>query len=343
MLLYSNTTMPGILIELTNRCNLSCHHCLDGRHSGDGNLKIEILERILRNARRHGFDYISFTGGEPTLHPGFTEMLTMVSKAGYNFGFVTNGWNFTRIYEKLLPHLNSLIGITFSLEGAREETHDMLRGKGSYRRVMQAVSICVVKDIPFTFNTVITSHSRGELNEIAMLAAKLGGRGLRLGHLISTPRIVSENMDISPIERRQTETIICQLQKTFSIPIVMASGYYTTELFPCASLKMEEINIDWRGNVTMCCNLSGHGEDVGNDDIIGNLNEMSFSEAYVSLVEASGKFQKEKLEHYSNGKFRESDYFPCWFCLNYFKKVDWLKEFSGNPWSRMVWTEVIFA
>ena len=330
--------MPGILIELTNRCNLSCHHCLDGRHSGDVDLKIEILEMILLNARGHGFDYISFTGGEPTLHPGFTDMLTMVSEAGYNFGFVTNGWNFTEIYGKILPHLNSLTGITFSLEGAREETHDRLRGKGSYRRVMQAVSICVVKDIPFTFNTVITSHNRGELHEIAGLATKLGGLGLRFGHLISTPRIVSGNMDLSPIERRQTEDIICQLRKTFSIPIVMASGYYTTELFPCASLKMEEMNIDWRGNVTMCCNLSGHGEDVGNDDIIGNLNEMCFSEAYERLVKVNGKFQKDKRALQDKGKMKDSDYFPCWYCLNYFRKVDCLKHYPENPWSSLVWT-----
>lgn len=329
--------MPGILIELTNRCNLSCYHCLDGRHCGDGELKIKIIERILQSARLHGFEHLSFTGGEPTLYLRFTEILAMVSEAGYKFGFVTNGWNFTSIYEMLLPYHNRLTGITFSLEGAKEETHDMLRGKGSYRRVMQAVSICVAKDIPFTLNTVIRSHNRDELHEIAGLATKLGSRGLRFGHLISTPRIVSGNMDLSPIERRQTEAVILQLQKTFSIPIVIAPGYYTTDLLPCAPLQMQEINIDWRGNVTVCCNLSGHGEDVGNDDIIGNLNEMSFSEAYGRLVRAIGKFQEDKLEHHSNGTFRDADYFPCWYCLNYFRKMDWLAHYPESPWASLVW------
>ncbi|TLD42025.1 MAG: radical SAM domain protein [Candidatus Jettenia ecosi] len=328
-----------MLIELTNRCNLSCHHCLDRRHSGDGDLKIEIFERILQNARKHGFDYISFTGGEPTLHPGFTEMLTMVSEAGYNFGFVTNGWNFTRIYEKLLPHSNKLTGITFSLDGAREETHDRLRGRDSYRRMMQAVSICVVKDVPFTFNTVITSYNRGELKEMAGLAAKLGSRGLRFGHLISHPRTETEYLGLSPAERKETEAIIWQLQNTLHMPIVMASGYYTTDLFPCAPLKMQEISVNWRGNITACCNLSGHGEDVGNDDIIGNLHEMRFSEAYGRLVQANRKFQKDKHTLYNNGKFKDSDYFPCWYCLNYFRKVDWLSYYPENPWSSLVWTK----
>jgi len=77
---------------------------------------------------------------------------------------------------------------------------------------------------------------------------------------------------------------------------------------------------------------------VENDDIIGNLNEMSFSEAYERLVQANGKFQKDKRVQYGKGNFKDSDYFPCWYCLNYFRKVDWLKRYPENPWSSLVWT-----
>ncbi len=336
--------MPSILIELTNRCNLSCKHCLDGRHSTNGeNLKIEIIEKILQSARAHGFDDLSFTGGEPTMHPRFIEILTMAYEAGYKFGFVTNGWNFTKIYEMLLPYHNSLIVITFSLDGAREDTHDRIRRKGSYRRVMKAVSICVVKDIPFTFNTVITSYNRGELREMAELAIKLGSRGLRFGHLMPAPLNMAEKMNISPKEQREIENIVRQLEKSSQIPIVMAPGNHTTNLFPCAPLQMQEFNVDWRGNVTLCCQLSGHGDGVGNGDIICNLNETSFSEAYGLLVNLNKKFHQDKIEHHCSGEFKDSDYFPCWYCLNYFKKVDWLKEFPRNPSSRMVRTETIFA
>lgn len=330
--------MPGIVIELTNRCNSRCLHCLDGRHNADGELKIEIIERILQSARLHGFDHLSFTGGEPTLHSRFTEILMMVSEAGYNFGFVTNGWNFTEIYGKILPCRDRLTVITFSLDGAREETHDRLRGKGSYRQLMKAVSICVVKDIPFTLNATISSHNRGELKEMAELATKLGSQGLRFGHLMSHSQTMAEYLDLSPAERRETEAIVWQLQRTFRMPIVMAPGYYTTDLFPCAPLKMQEFNIDWRDNVTMCCHLSGYGNGVGNGDVIGSLDEMSFSEAYERLVQANGKFQKDKLALQDRGKFKNSDYFPCWYCLNYFGKVDWLKHYPENPWSSLVWT-----
>ena len=93
--------MSGIAVELTNHCNLSCKHCFDRRHSAGGYLNIGTLETILHTAKQHGFDYISLTGGEPTLHPEFQKILEMVFNAGYEVGFVTNGWNFIDIYKRM--------------------------------------------------------------------------------------------------------------------------------------------------------------------------------------------------------------------------------------------------
>jgi MoaA/NifB/PqqE/SkfB family radical SAM enzyme len=331
--------MPKIVLELTNRCNLSCQHCPDGRHKAEGDLNIEILAKILKGARGNGCKHISLTGGEPTMHPGFTKILKIVSEAGYYFGLVTNGWNFAGIYEKVLPYRDRLTTVTFSIDGTREETHDRLRKKGSFRRLMQAVSICVVKNIPFTINTVITSHNRDELGQMADLAAALRGRGLRFGHLIPTPLTHKENLDLSHQERREVNMVIGKLQKNSQLPIGLAPGYYTTDLFPCDPLQMEEFNIDWRGNLTVCCHLSGYGDGLGDKDVIENLNQTGFSEAFKCFVKSIRNFHHEKIEHHSSGKFKESDYLPCWYCLNYYNKLGWLKKFTENPWSTKVWTE----
>ncbi len=122
------------------------------------------------------------------------------------------------------------------------------------------------------------------------------------------------------------------------MPIIMAPGYHTSELFPCAALQMQECNIDGQGNLSMCCHLSGHGDGTGDEDVMGILDEMDFSEAYRRLDKFLRKFQKEKIAQHYNGNLMESDCFPCWYCLNYFKKVDWLKKHPKNPWSSEVWT-----
>ena len=328
--------MGRIVIELTNRCNLSCQHCFTGRHGGSDDLPLPTLQKILDQAKDSGFDHLSFTGGDPTVHARFPEVLRMTSEADYEFSFVTNGWNFTTIYPCLLPYRANLKVITFSLDGATEEMHDTLRGQGSYRRVMKAISVCVVKRIPFTFNMVVTAHNRHELELMAQTATRLGSRGLRFGHLMPELTTTLQGFDLSPWERKLVEAEIVELNGRFPIPIGMAPGYHTTSLFPCAPLQMQEINIDCKGNVTKCCHLSSHGGGVGQGDVAGNLNDMSFTEAYLKLVEENEQFHQLKIGHLRSGNFKDSDFFPCWYCEVYYRKVDWLKKFKGHPWSELI-------
>ena len=152
--------MPRIVIELTNRCNLSCGHCFDERHAATGDLPIGIMEKVLREAKGCGIEQVSFTGGEPTIHRRFREIIARAAEAGYQFSFVSNGASFPQLYPLLLRHRLSFAGVTFSLDGALEQTHDQLRGSGSYRQVMRAASICVVKDLPFSLNMVLTAQNR---------------------------------------------------------------------------------------------------------------------------------------------------------------------------------------
>jgi MoaA/NifB/PqqE/SkfB family radical SAM enzyme len=329
--------MPRIVIELTNRCNLRCQHCFSGRHGGRDDLPLEVFHKILAEASANGFDHLTFTGGDPTVHPQFAELLRLTDGAGYRFGFVTNGWNFPTIYPCLQPYRDRLDVITFSLDGATESSHDQLRGEGSFRRVLKAISLCVVEEIPFTFNMVVTAHNRHELGAMVHLATQLGSSGLRFGHLMPAAHSTLQSFDLSPWERKKVEAEIWDLQSRSPIPIAMAPGYHTTSLFPCAPLQMQELNIDCQGNMTKCCHLSGHGEGVGRGDIIGNLRDMSFGEAYARLVEENERFRAEKNRRLVSGTFTDSDFFPCWYCSLYYRKVDWLKRFQGHPWSGLIW------
>jgi MoaA/NifB/PqqE/SkfB family radical SAM enzyme len=314
--------MPGILVELTNHCNLSCKHCFDKRHDAGGYLSIQTLKTILHNAKHHGFDYLSLTGGEPTLHPEFQKILSMAMSAGYQVGFVTNGWNFVDIYTQMTDVLPKTSGINFSLDGAKESTHDALRRQGSYRHVMQAVSICTVKDIPFTFNTVVTSRNFAEIEALVELTAKLGSRAIRFGYLMPTKRSLAENLVLDHTQLKDIQAEIITLQKKYKIPVVLAPGFYNHNLFPCAPLQQTEFNIDWQGNVTLCCHLSGYGNGLFTRDVIGDLNALSFQEATCRLKHLIDQFHKDKMEHHKNVRLKDMDYFPCWYCLNYFKKMD---------------------
>jgi coenzyme PQQ synthesis protein D (PqqD) len=75
---------------------------------------------------------------------------------------------------------------------------------------------------------------------------------------------------------------------------------------------------------------------VGQGDVIGNLRDVSFTEAYQQLVRENERFHAQKIRHLSSGTFTDTDFFPCWYCSLYYKKVDWLKRFHSHPWSGLI-------
>jgi MoaA/NifB/PqqE/SkfB family radical SAM enzyme len=327
--------LARIVIELTNRCNLSCGHCFEERHAATGDLPLEVLEKVFREGKSCGIEQVSFTGGEPTIHRQFEEIVDLVSQAGYPFSFVSNGVSFPRIYPLLVKHHKWFRGVTFSLDGAREETHDRLRAKGSYRSVMRAISICAFKEFSFTLNMVLTAQNRNEIGEMVGLAEQLGSGGVRFGHLMPTQETGLRNLDLTPQERREVEAEIWRLKKHASVPIGMAPGYFSeSPFFPCGPLELEEYNLDYNGNLTLCCQLSGHSGANYGADVIGNLNEISLMEACERFRERVTTYLADKRSTIDRGDFGDLDHFPCWYCLKYLGKTSWLRRFPNHPWAR---------
>jgi len=329
--------LARIVIELTNRCNLSCGHCFEERHAASGDLPLEILEKVLREGKSCGIEQVSFTGGEPTIHRQFNKVIGRVVEAGYPFSFVSNGGSFPRIYPLLVKNRKWFLGVTYSLDGAREETHDRLRGKGSYRSVMRAISICAFKELPFTFNMVLTAQNRNEIGEMIALAEQLSSGGVRFGHLMPTPETALRNLDLdlTPVERREVESEIWRLKEAVSIPVGMAPGYFSeSPFFPCGPLELEEYNLDYQGNLTLCCHLSGYSGSNQGTDVMANLNDVSLAEACQRFRWRVATYLADKRERVSRGKFGNLDHFPCWYCVKYLGKVTELKSIQEHSWAQ---------
>jgi MoaA/NifB/PqqE/SkfB family radical SAM enzyme len=105
------------------------------------------------------------------------------------------------------------------LDGAHAATHDRLRGQGSYRQVMRAASICILQDLPFTLNMVLTAHNRPDVAAMVALAARLGSAGVRFGWLMPTPETAARGLDLSPDERRAVEAAIRRLQSDAPVDV----------------------------------------------------------------------------------------------------------------------------
>src|SRR6185312_13554363 len=78
-------------VELANICNLHCSYCFradENLYSSHAEFfPLELLRRVLAEARTAAnITRVSFTGGEPTLHPEFAETLKSIGDAGMTAG-----------------------------------------------------------------------------------------------------------------------------------------------------------------------------------------------------------------------------------------------------------------
>ena len=260
--------MTSCTVELTNRCNLTCGHCYSERHAATGDLPVEILRRLITEGHDNGLRHLSFTGGEPTLHRRFADIVTWVDDAGYTFGLVSNGSTFPKL-AAMLSARRGFKGITFSLDGATEPTHDELRGAGSYRRVMRAVAACVGRSVTFTFNMVITARNCHEVEQLVTTAHALGAAGVRFGELMFDPRAQDGGLNLTAAERRRIESRIREIARTAPITVGIAPGHHSASpLLPVCAPGTRRIQCRLQGQrhtllppVRSLGSTTGHRQD----------------------------------------------------------------------------------
>jgi hypothetical protein len=61
------------------------------------------------------------------------------------------------------------------------------------------------------------------------------------------------------------------------------------------------------------------------------------SDCYGRLVQENATVMAHKRARLASGEFKDSDFFPCWYCSLYYRKVDWLRKFEGHSWRTAFW------
>ncbi|MFO0698134.1 MAG: radical SAM protein [Nitrospira sp.] len=338
--LVPGTVTPSgvkLIFELTSRCNFSCVHCIRAEDGPHHDLPVAIVDKVLTEVRAYQpVRLVAFTGGEPTLHPQFCEIVELITTHGYPFTFVTNGWSFLQTFGKIQAWKSKLESVSFSLDGASETAHDTLRRQpGSFRRLMQAISLCHAHGIPVHLNMVVTRANHSELETMAILAGRLGCAALGYGHCQPTPDALAADLVLNARERRDVETEIASLQQMLTMPIFLAGDHYTTSRFAqCPQLQMQEFNVDYRGYLTACCTLSNYRGGTPETDVLADLGAVSFVEAHRRLISKIAELNLEKLERLATCALTEAEQFLCAHCLIHYHKVPQLShilETSSQP------------
>lgn len=126
-------------LHLTSRCNLSCKHCYLDEEPSD--MSYDMFTSIIDNifALEHPIKErgIIFSGGEPTMHSMISEFITYVhDEYNQHIKMPTNGFRIPELVDSGIFHSDD--GIQISVDG-NKQTHDWLRGEGSYDQALKAL------------------------------------------------------------------------------------------------------------------------------------------------------------------------------------------------------------
>ncbi|MBI3271959.1 MAG: radical SAM protein [Planctomycetes bacterium] len=119
------TFPPFLYISITNGCNLRCQGCWVDVDRPQAVIKFADMDRLLRNAKRHGNSFFGILGGEPFLHPELLRILR--AHTDCYFQIFTNGHYITDSVAADLRRVGNATPL-ISIEGS-EAVSDVRRGR----------------------------------------------------------------------------------------------------------------------------------------------------------------------------------------------------------------------
>jgi len=327
-----------ITFHLTDRCQLDCQHCLRDPALKPKDLSLAIIRRALLDAKRvYRATHTAFTGGEPTLHPEFTAIVDLAVELGFTWHMVSNGhrmrWLIERFREKP-SRRRAMTSITLSLDGADEKTHDEIRGAGSFRAVMQAVSLCTVHEIPFVLQCSVHKKNESQIEALGLLASQLGAVRLSFSMTQPTGTFLDRELYLSVREWKAVMDRIERLGQTLRMVVSRPEGYFHPQpIYQCQPFAQQQLHIDVDGNLVLCCQHAGTPADPkAPSERAGNLQEVSLPKAHRKLLDVIHDAQIRKLARAEAGELDgEWDLFPCNYCLKDFGKPHWTHDGVAGP------------
>jgi radical SAM protein with 4Fe4S-binding SPASM domain len=143
----------------------------------------QILDTIRPHARA-----LKITGGEPTLHPQFAELLAEIDSLSVPFTLFTNArWRQPEHMLGLLQGATNLDGLLVSLHGADAETHETFSGvAGAFEETCANIRRAAERGLRVHISTVLNAFNLHQLAAVVELARSLGAQRVVFNRFLGT-------------------------------------------------------------------------------------------------------------------------------------------------------------
>jgi len=277
--------LKEIDLFITEKCNLQCSFCsINADFNSKNELKYETVKEFIEFCKKKGVTDIHITGGEPTLHSNYKEIIQLILKNKIDARLITNGLVVTKDDLADLKGIG-LKKIMFSLDGL-EIFHNLVRGKNTYSKTMTAIYNAIKAEFHVRVNTVAWNEN---LNDIVGLMKYLNDIGVEthsifLGSPVGRAKQLS---NLSFVDDKNWMAFLIKLKNYYvshgmKIRVVVERGYASrvhdvidfNNIRSCSSIinNTDYLTVRANGNIYPCVFFNEDYQSIGNIYDLDNID-----------------------------------------------------------------------
>ncbi|MFH2006065.1 MAG: radical SAM protein [bacterium] len=182
-------------LKITRQCNNRCRFCCDRTFQDGHEYPVAQAVATLKQGRGHGLKNVVFSGGEPTVHSAFLELLEEAGRLGYErISVITNGRYF--YYEQACwrAMIAGMTTAVITLLADEAETHDFLCGvPGAFEQSVTAVrNLVSLRPSLASVVITVTRPVVARLPRIVGFVRALGVGGVALHRVAPLPWVAAD-------------------------------------------------------------------------------------------------------------------------------------------------------
>jgi radical SAM protein with 4Fe4S-binding SPASM domain len=243
-----------LLIEITNKCNLSCSYCHSVPNTG-GELALsdDRLDKLLYECKENSFKSIIVSGGEPLLSERVFKLSKAAKEKGLRMDLCTNGTVLTSSsireiqenYDSVTVTLDTIDPITYSkMKSCRPDV---------INKVEENLQSLARGGVQVGVTIVLTKLNIDKLTDTLDY---LKGLGIKKAALL---RLYNFNNYASGFDLDYSEDFLLELNKIVSkypeIKIKLKGWNFSAESFPACSAGKTVFAVDHTGHLLPCIML----------------------------------------------------------------------------------------
>lgn len=176
--------LRSIHFDITGLCNLRCTHCYQAEYLDvEQELSTEEIIRIADECSQISVLDVTLSGGEPFMRPDIFDIVECFEKRGVRLkGIVTNGTLIDDSLAKRIACIKSKPLILVRLEGFSKESHEYIRGTGTFAAALDGLQALIDAGVSVGVNTII---HRNNVNSLYNMYAWIKQKEIpfwRIGH-----------------------------------------------------------------------------------------------------------------------------------------------------------------